>query len=89
MGNYSVDLGRTTDLQTLLDQFSPEILNDISLPDGQPGFEQMTFTLSTRQADMVKNAIAKVKTSEVLGQSENKNSNGNAISKICEKYVNG
>ena len=31
LGNYSVDLGKTTDLQTLLDQFSPEQIDDAKL----------------------------------------------------------
>lgn len=86
--DFAVDLNEPTNLQELLNQFNPEIIGDINLPDGgKPGFEQITFTLSTKQADTVRSALEKAKTLEVLDQLENDNGNGNAIYAICKKYV--
>lgn len=58
-----------------------------SLPDGDKGeFEQITFSLSAFQAKMVKEAIAKAKRDS--GDTEdNKNSNGNALAYIAERYL--
>lgn len=71
-------------LQTAEDDF-PE------LPEGDgSGFEQMTFTLSNRQAQIVKDALAKAKESDAykyLNQEENSNSNGNALFCIMEGYL--
>jgi hypothetical protein len=86
--SYSVDLKEPTNLQDLLDQFTPDILDEIGLPNGDKhGFEQMTFTLSTKQAETVKEAIGKAKKLEVFDQLENENSNGNALFSVCKKYV--
>lgn len=61
------------------------------LPEGDGnGFEQMTFTLSNRQAQIVKDALEKAKKSNVykyLNESENSNSNGNALFCIMEGYL--
>lgn len=61
------------------------------LPQGDgSGFEQMTFTLSNRQAQIVKDALAKAKNSNAykyLNQEENSNSNGNALFCIMEGYL--
>lgn len=61
------------------------------LPEGDgDGFEQMTFTLSNRQAQIVKDALAKAKNSNAykyLNQEENSNSNGNALFCIMEGYL--
>lgn len=87
---YQIDLGKPINLQELLDKYSPTILDDIALPDGdKSGFEQITFTLSTQQAELVRQALAKAKDKEVLDNLDNENSNGNAISKIAELYLNG
>lgn len=71
-------------LETSADDF-PE------LPDGDGnGFEQMTFTLSNRQAQIVKDALAKAKKSNAykyLNQDENSNSNGNALFCVMEGYL--
>jgi len=88
--DYQIDLGKPINLQELLDKYSPTILDDIALPDGyKSGFEQITFTLSTQQAELVRQALAKAKDKEVLDNLDNENSNGNAISKIAELYLNG
>lgn len=57
------------------------------LPTGDKDpFEQMTFTLSNEQAAEVQSALALAAS---LGpyDSENKNSNGNALARICETFL--
>ena len=73
-----------TTLQEATDEF-PQLASG----DGD-GFEQITFTLSNRQAEIVKNALAKAKKSDAykyLNQDENQNSNGNALFCIMEGYL--
>ena len=54
--------------------------------DKEP-FQQMTFTLADEQAEIVKEAITQAKT-HGAGKSEvNENSNGNALSYICEVFL--
>jgi hypothetical protein len=59
------------------------------LKDGdRDKFQQMTFFLSDKQAVAVKKAIDSAK--ETLKKTfKNKNSNGNALYKICKGYLNG
>jgi len=53
--------------------------------DREP-FQQMTFTLADKQAEIVKEAIKQAK-AEGFGESDiNANSNGNALAAICEAY---
>lgn len=58
-----------------------------ALPDGdKEPFEQITFTLHTLQAEQVRRALDVAKS---LGDfdSENENSNGNAIARVCETFL--
>lgn len=61
------------------------------LPEGDgSGFEQMTFTLSNRQAELVKKAIVEAKKLDnykYADQEENSNSNGNALACIVEEFL--
>jgi hypothetical protein len=60
-----------------------------ALPDGDKAqFEQMTFTLSTAQAELVREAMDQAKHHGDFGNTGNENSNGNALARICEAYVN-
>lgn len=59
---------------------------DIGLPDSERGLQQMTFTLSASQAEVVNEAIKKAKPN-VMPDDENKNSNGNALYLIASSYV--
>ncbi len=60
--------------------------DNFNLPSGdKPGFEQMTFTISTSQAEIVRVAMKKAKDSGEF-KTDNENSNGNAITRICEAY---
>jgi hypothetical protein len=50
-------------------------------------FQQMTFTLHDSQAEQVKEAVRIAKAAGAFVDSENENSNGNALSRICETYI--
>lgn len=57
------------------------------IPDGDRApFQQMIFTLHDTQAESVKEALS---VSKALGpfDTENENSNGNALARICELFV--
>jgi hypothetical protein len=59
-----------------------------ALPDGDKSpFEQMTFTVHTRQAEIIRDAITKAKAQGPFDDTGNENSNGNALARICESYV--
>jgi len=49
-------------------------------------FQQMTFTLHDEQAEQVKEALRLAKAAGFVG-SQNENSNGNALARICETYI--
>lgn len=58
------------------------------LPDGDKSpFQSMTFTLTNDQAEVVKRAIEAAKDAGPFVETGNENSNGNALSRICESYV--
>lgn len=59
------------------------------LPTGEKGdLEQITFTLHKDQALIVREAVDKAKALGIFDQALNQNSNGNALERICEAYVN-
>ena len=59
-----------------------------ALSDGDKApFQQMTFTLHDSQAEMVKEALDKAKAAGPFIDSENENSNGNALARIVETYL--
>jgi hypothetical protein len=59
-----------------------------ALPDSdRPPFQQMTFTLHDTQAETVRRAIGISKALGAFDQSENENSNGNALARICETFI--
>jgi len=58
------------------------------LDDGERGeFEQITFTLHTSQAEIIREALAEAKSAENLESEVNENGNGNAITRIAERYL--
>lgn len=58
------------------------------LADGDRApFQQMTFTLHDGQAETVKRAIDIAKHMGAFVDSNNENSNGNALARICETFV--
>ena len=59
-----------------------------TLPEGDRApFQQMTFTLHDEQAEQVNQAIKQAKGIGPFIDSPNENSNGNALSRICETYL--
>lgn len=58
------------------------------LADGDRApFQQMTFTLHDGQAETVKRALDVAKHMGAFVDSDNENSNGNALARICETFV--
>ena len=58
----------------------------------KPPFQQMAFTLADSQAELIKEALAKIKHSNSFKYVEtygNENSNGNALFCIIEDWLNG
>jgi ParB-like chromosome segregation protein Spo0J len=51
--------------------------------------QQITFTLQTEQAQLVKNALERSKKLGDFGDTGNANANGNAIARICELWIRG
>lgn len=75
----------------------PEFINpddldtDFDLPDGdKEPFQQQTYTLADKQAEVIKNAIADIKKTDEYKYIEtfgNENSNGNALYLIVSQWV--
>jgi len=66
--------------------FDQDYGTEFSLPDGdKEPFQQMTFTLSDEQAEVVENTIKKAKQND-FGDTGNENSNGNALWWVCNSY---
>jgi ParB family transcriptional regulator, chromosome partitioning protein len=58
------------------------------LPDGDKSpFQQMTFTISDDQAEQIDRALAVAKSMGPFTNTGNENSNGNALARICERYL--
>jgi len=55
--------------------------------EDRPPFQQMTFTLHDDQAEQVREAIKIAKAQGAFLDSENENSNGNALTRICETFI--
>ena len=60
---------------------------DISLPDNEKGFSQMTFTLSDLQKQDVDTAVRLCKQANDFEGTGNENSNGNALAFIVADYL--
>jgi len=69
-----------------LQLFDDEYEEEFSLPDGEKEpFRQITFTLSDDQYEVVNAAIKKAKKKD-FSETNNENSNGNALWWICNNY---
>lgn len=82
------DVGFSETELGLIDENLPD---SFSLPDGaKEPFQQMTFTVSDEQATLIKSAMDLAKNSpeySELGDSLNKNSNGNALYIIVKLWL--
>lgn len=68
----------------------PGVIEPPKLPEaGSKESEQMTFTLHSSQADLLRQALklAKEKHKDRISTDQNSNSNGNAIAYICEVFL--
>ena len=60
------------------------------LPDGDRApFQQMTFTLHDIQVETINEALKISKSMGEFVDSENENSNGNALARVCELFIGG
>lgn len=75
-------------LRTLLTEEIDEASAFGNLPsEDRAPFQQMTFTLHDTQAEQVREALKLSKAQGAFVDSENENSNGNALARICETYI--
>lgn len=78
MSDFGFDIG-------VLD--SDEFGTDFELPDGDKGnIEQITFTLASEQATLIRSALDLVK-DEITETFGNENKNGNAIYEVVRQWV--
>jgi ParB/RepB/Spo0J family partition protein len=74
------------ELQKLLDGLTYSEKTDFDLPDGdKKPFEQITFTLAKKQADLIRKAIKSIPNPPVAFGNENKNSN--AIYEVVRQWA--
>jgi ParB-like chromosome segregation protein Spo0J len=95
VGHWDADMLANLDVEQLLsvgftqedlkDVF-PEDIDDISLPESNRGFRQMTFIVSEDQAREIEGALKAAKDKGPFVDTGNENSNGNALARICEGY---
>jgi hypothetical protein len=82
--DWGLDIPGFADVEDLGESFS--------LPDGDKApFQQMTFTLADKQAELIKNALEEIKRSEEYKYCEtfgNENSNGNALYLLISNITN-
>jgi len=75
-----------------IESFQVLNIEEDELPDLGDGsdndIKQMTFTVSTGQANIIEDAIKKIKTESECHDEINENSNGNALAEIMRRYVN-
>jgi len=87
----NLDFNLDFDLLGIPDFKLPEA-EEVPLPDlssGDPGIQTMTFVVSNEQKDIIDEAIAKAKKSELCEDGLNENSNGNALAAIMKRYIYG
>lgn len=72
-------------LDVISNDFAVDEVEFAQLPNGdKPNFEQMTFTLHTLQADIIREALELSKSCGPFIDSPNTNTNGNALTRIAE-----
>jgi hypothetical protein len=80
-------LGELAPLTGYGDDFNPEVSDEFSLPEGdKPNYKQITFTLHNEQADLIDECLSLVKQLGVEPDTDNENSNGNAIYTIVKQW---
>jgi ParB-like chromosome segregation protein Spo0J len=82
LGLIGFDEDELADILRIAEEVSFPILAD----GDKDTYHQMTFTLHDDQAEQVKMAIEGAKDVGAFIDTENENSNGNALARICETY---
>jgi len=80
LGFEDEEIDKLLDIESLL----PELADG----DRDP-FQQKTFTLHDEQAQTVDDAITKARTNPLSDTGINENNNGNALSLICDQWLEG
>ena len=68
-------------------------LNDVdeiempNLSDEEPEYQQKTFTLHNEQCPIIEDALKEAKQDPLVDTGLNDNSNGNALTLICEQWL--
>ena len=81
-------------LQAVLDGLAcrGELVDEAEMPDLNSGdrepFQQMTFTVHDEQKEQIDAALAAAKKLGAF-DSQNENSNGNALARVCESFISG
>ncbi len=76
------------ELMKMLDQFNAEEINPPGLAEGdREPFRQMTFTVHDSQFEVIDSALKSAKAKGGGESAVNENSNGNALTSICETYT--
>jgi len=86
------DLGPEFNIEMLgIRDFEIEPLDGVmpDLDSQDPDIQQVTFTLSNEQKDLLDEAMSKAKSQEDCNDEINKNSNGNILAAIMRRYVHG
>lgn len=72
-------------------EFMPKTVEETEMPELKSGdrepFQQMTFTLHDTQVEQIKTACDIAKKKGAFVNSLNENSNGNALSRVCETFI--
>lgn len=78
------------EIKDLMFQANAEEQGFVDLPSGdKEPFRQITFTLHDDQAEQVQAAMSAAKAMGAFVDSPNENSNGNAIARVCEMFLEG
>ena len=93
INNDILDLGPELNIELLgIKEFTLEP-SEVDLPDlksgDNGGLQKVTFTLSDDQVDQIKSAMEKAKELGPFVDGVNENSNGNALARVAELYLNG
>ncbi len=80
--------GQTEDeIAKLLSSVSGDSNEPESPEDDEPGYERMTFSFTTEQADVMRRAIESAKSKEKFDTQVNENSDGNAVYFMALNYL--
>ena len=76
-----------------LEEIDDMFLNDVdeiempNLSDEEPEYQQKTFTLHNEQCPIIEDALKEAKQDPLVDTGLNDNSNGNALTLICEQWL--